>query len=67
MTLQDAREHIGEPVIDEPCTCAAARQSGVISSVNDCFAFVVFVPGTTPQACHPADLRLAEPGREAGS
>ncbi len=67
MTLEEARAMIGRTVTYEPCTCPDARQNGVISSVNDRFAFVMFVPGTTPQACHPADLTLAEPGREAGS
>lgn len=60
MTLDEAREHIGDAVIFS--THPGEADGGVITSVNDSYVFVRYVRNGAPQATRPQDLTLMRGG-----
>lgn len=60
MTLEEARNHIGDSVIYTPFEgCDASElEFGTITSVNDSYVFVRYGNDTISKATRPSDLRL---------
>lgn len=62
MTLEEARNNIGKSVKYVPYIGCPKNQIeyGIITSVNDIFVFVNFMPRTMGrgEACRPEDLQL---------
>ena len=60
MTLEEARNHIGDSVIYTPFEgCDASElEFGIITSVNDSYVFVRYGSNLHSQATNPCDLRL---------
>jgi hypothetical protein len=56
MTLDEARDHIGDKVVYRPTV--GALEDGVITSVSSLMAFVRYGDEGTPQATRPGDLEL---------
>lgn len=56
MTLEQARAHVGELVLYKAGT--EDEEDGVITSMNDRFAFVWFAGTCAAKATDPADLTL---------
>lgn len=59
MTLDEARDHIGEGVVYTPCGCR--REEGVITSVRAPYVFVQYGYEQHSTATHPAYLTLMAP------
>lgn len=57
MTIQEARERIGDGVTYQPHPDARA-EDGEITSVNDSYVFVRFVGDRGSKACRPGDLEF---------
>lgn len=64
MTLDEARDHIGEAVAYR--AAGALAEDGVITSVGTRVVYVRYEGGRYPKATNPADLTLIEdnPGSE---
>lgn len=60
MTLQEAKQHIGDRVVYEPVHQGEKhrREGGVIESVGTAYVFVRYDGDGASKATHPADLRL---------
>jgi hypothetical protein len=58
MTIDEARNHVGELVIYRP-KWDTFTEEGVITSVNDSFIFVRYSESQTSQATYPDDLTLS--------
>jgi hypothetical protein len=60
MTLEEAREHIGDGVVYLPC--GGPAEDGVITSVNEHYVFARFGTDKASKATRPADLILLSSG-----
>lgn len=56
MTIDEARDHVGDGVIYYPC--GGPAEDGVITSVNDHYVFVRYTGDRHSKATRPADLLL---------
>ena len=57
MTLTEAAEHIGEPVVYN-CHPEVPSEDGVITSVGEHYVFVRYAGDLTSKATHPSHLTL---------
>lgn len=60
MTLEDAREHIGDGVVYTPAH--GAREDGVITGVSSVYVFVHYAGDRGSKATYPEDLTLLAAG-----
>lgn len=60
MTLNEARNHIGDGVVYAPSH--GRREDGVITGVSDRYAFVRYAGDGHSKATDPADLTLLAAG-----
>ena len=58
MTLDEAREHIGDGVVYRTAHPALPAEDGTITSANDSYVFVRYGSQRTSAATNPADLKL---------
>ncbi|WP_426566407.1 hypothetical protein ACPPVT_07625 [Angustibacter sp. McL0619] len=58
MTLDEAREHVGDGVVYKPAYGADQAEDGTIVRVSSRYVFVLYVGDRTAKATHPSMLQL---------